>query len=74
MNPRGLSRSCAAEYVGCSPRKFDQMILDGLMPAPRLIGTKKIWDRVELDEAFEELPREVEGDEWDVVIGSHQIR
>ena len=51
--------------MGCSPRKFDQMILDGLMPAPRLIGTKKIWDRVELDEAFEELPREVEGDEWD---------
>ncbi len=65
MNPRGLSRSCAAEYVGCSPRKFDQMILDGLMPAPRLIGTKKIWDRVELDEAFEALPREVEGGEWD---------
>ena len=68
MNPRGLSRSCAAEYVVCSPRKFDQMILDGLMPAPRLIGTKKIWDRVELDEAFEELPREFEGGEWDAVI------
>ena len=60
--------------MGCSPRKFDQMILDGLMPAPRLIGTKKIWDRAELDEAFEELPREVEGGEWDVVISSHQIR
>ena len=54
--------------MGCSPRKFDQMILDGLMPAPRLIGTKRSWDRVELDEAFEELPREVEGDEWDAVI------
>ena len=54
--------------MGCSPRKFDQMILDGLMPAPRLIGTKRIWDRVELDEAFEELPREIEGDEWDAVI------
>lgn len=65
MNPRGLSRSCAAEYVGCSLRKFDQMILDGLMPAPRLIGTKKIWDRVELDEAFEELPRELEQGKWD---------
>ena len=51
--------------MGCSPRKFDQLILNGFMPAPRLIGTKKIWDRVELDEAFEELPREAEGDEWD---------
>ena len=29
------------------------------MPAPRLIGTKKIWDRVELDEALEELPRQL---------------
>ena len=65
MNPRGLSRSRAAEYVGCSPRKFDQMILNGLMPAPRMIGTKKIWDRVELDEAFEELPRELEQGKWD---------
>ena len=65
MSPRGLSRSCAAEYVGCSSRKFDQMILDGLMPAPRLDRDQEIWDRVELDEAFEELPREVEGMEWD---------
>ena len=65
MNARGLSRPTAAEYVGCSPRKFDQMIQDGLMPAPRLIGTKKIWDRVELDEAFEELPRELEQGKWD---------
>ena len=74
MVRRGLSRSCAAEYVGCSPRKFDQMIQDGLMPAPRLIGTKKIWDRVELDEAFEELPRELEDNDWDAVISAHQIR
>ena len=51
--------------MGCSSRKFDQMILNGLMPAPRLIGTKKIWDRVELDEAFEELPRELEQGKWD---------
>ena len=70
MNPRGLSRSCAGEYVCCSPRKFDQMILDGLMPAPRLIGTKKIWDRVELDEAFEELPREVEGNSVDAIFSA----
>ena len=73
MNARGLSRSCAAEYVGCSPRKFDQMIREGIMPAPRLIGTKKIWDRVELDEAFEELPREFEGNTVDAIF-TNQIR
>ena len=59
--------------MGRSPRKFDQMILDGLMPAPRLIGTKKIWDRVELDEAFEELPREFEGNSVDAIF-TNQIR
>ena len=69
MNARGLSRSCAAEYVGCSPRKFDQMIREGIMPAPRLIGTKRIWDRVELDEAFEELPHDVEENPWDAFYG-----
>ncbi len=67
MNARGLSRSCAAEYVGCSPRKFDQMIREGIMPAPRLIGIKRIWDRVELDEAFEELPWEFEGNSVDAI-------
>ena len=43
------------------------MILDGLMPAPRLIGTKKFWDRVELDEAFEELPRQFEESSVDAI-------
>ena len=59
--------------MGCSPREFDQMISYGLMPAPPLIGTKKICDRVELDEAFEELPREFEGDSADAIF-TNQIR
>ncbi len=67
MNPRGLSRIPASEYVGCSPRKFDTMVADGDMPQPRLIGAKKVWDRVELDEFFEALPRagEAEINDWD---------
>ena len=71
MNPRGLSRIPASEYVGCSPRKFDTMVADGDMPQPRLIGTKKVWDRLELDEYFEALPRagEEEINEWDEAVG-----
>ncbi len=67
MNPRGLPRIAASEYVGCSPRKFDTMVADGDMPQPRLIGTKKVWDRLELDEFFEALPRagDEEINEWD---------
>lgn len=66
MTPRGLPRTEAATYLGCGPRKFDGMVNNGLMPSPRLIGTKKVWDRFELDEYFEALPRadEMEND-WD---------
>lgn len=66
MIARGLPRIAASEYVGCSPRKFDTMVTDGKMPQPRLIGAKKVWDRVELDEFFEALPRPGEQtNDWD---------
>lgn len=60
----------AAEYVGCSPRKFDDMVREGEMPRPRLIGSKKVWDAQELDEAFDALPRYGEANEWDGELGS----
>lgn len=66
MMPRGLPRTEAAAYVGCCPRTFDAMVADGAMPAPRMIGSKKVWDRLELDESFESLPRpNGECGDWD---------
>ncbi len=66
MTPQGQPRIAASEYVGCSPRKFDAMVAEGNMPRPRLIGFKKVWDRVELDESFEALPRAGEQiNDWD---------
>ena len=43
------------------------MVTNGDMPAARKIGAKKVWDRIELDEYFEALPRENEdgGNDWD---------
>ncbi len=66
--PRGLPRTDAAFYIGCSPRMFDGMVKNGDMPSPRLIGKKKVWDREELDEFFADLPRpQTNGDknDWD---------
>ncbi len=64
--PRGLPRTDAAFYIGCSPRMFDGMVKSGSMPSPRLIGTKKVWDRDELDEFFEALPKADEDrNDWD---------
>jgi hypothetical protein len=57
---RGLCRECAADYLSFSPSYFDQLVASGIMPRPRVCGRRKIWDVVELDAAFLELPREGE--------------
>ena len=65
---RGLSRVEAAIYLGISPGKFDQLVDDGRMPAPRRIDRRKVWDRLEIDVAFDALPSEnpgSQGSTWD---------
>jgi len=69
--PRGLSRTAAAYYLGVGTSKFDEMVKDGRMPAPKMIDSRLIWDRWEIDLAFEELP--YRGDErsvnpWDELL------
>lgn len=55
---RGLSRQEAAEYLGISPGKFDEMRASGQIEPARLIGARKLWDIRDLDMAFDALPRE----------------
>lgn len=63
--PRGLSREEAARYIGVSATKLDQMIADQLMPRPKRLGGRVVWDRVALDMAFTALPDDnVEGSEF----------
>lgn len=68
IEPRGLKREVAAAYVGVSAAKFDDMVSDGRMPKPKCIDRRRVWDRVELDRAFEALP-DTEGgkSDWDDV-------
>jgi excisionase family DNA binding protein len=54
---RGLDENEAAVYVGVSPSYFRKLVADGIMPLPRLVGSRHIWDIDELDLAFRELPR-----------------
>jgi hypothetical protein len=54
--PRGLRRQAAADWVGMSPTKFDELVRDGLMPKGKLVRGCRVWDRYELDAAFEHLP------------------
>lgn len=65
--PRGLNRAEAADYIGVSTGKFDEMVKDGRMPGPKRIDARLVWDRLRLDEAFGALPDDGAtdpGDEW----------
>lgn len=65
--PRGLSRVASAAYIGVGTTKFDEMVTDGRMPKPRPIDARLVWDRLELDAAFESLPHAEEDNPWDKV-------
>jgi hypothetical protein len=56
LAPRGLNRSQAAAYIGVSATKFDELVRDGRMPSPKIIDRRKVWDKYQLDAAFEALP------------------
>lgn len=62
---RGLSREEASMYLGVSTGKFDELRTAGKIAAPRLVGTRKLWDIRELDQAFDALPRESATHPWD---------
>jgi predicted DNA-binding transcriptional regulator AlpA len=66
LAPRGLNRVQAAAYVGVSPSLFDEMVKDGRMPTAKMINSRKVWDRLRLDECFAALPDGESGNPWDV--------
>ena len=55
---RGLSESEAAAYLSLSASFFRRLVDQGIMPRPRIAGSRRIWDIEELDVAFKSLPRE----------------
>ena len=65
IQPRGLSRSQAADYVGVGGSLFDEMVRDGRMPQPIRINSRTVWDRNQLDECFEDLSDAGEINPWD---------
>jgi predicted DNA-binding transcriptional regulator AlpA len=45
----------AAAYIGVSPSHFDKLIRDRLMPPPKRLGGRVVWDRNQIDKAFDAL-------------------
>lgn len=65
--PRGLSRVEAARYIGVSPGTFDKLVAEGSMPPPKEIGSRRVYDRTQLDSAFDALGDGPDDDssDWD---------
>jgi len=55
LPPRGLSREQSAAYIGVSPSTFDKLVSENLMPGPKRLRNRTVWDRKRLDECFEAL-------------------
>lgn len=56
--PRGMSKEESARYVGVGVTKFDELVSEGLMPKPKHIGARRVWDRISIDAYFADLPSE----------------
>ena len=67
LPPRGLSRPEAAAYIGVGPTTFDRLVADRLMPRPRKIYGRRVWDRIALDVAFSALSDDGQEDRADDV-------
>jgi predicted DNA-binding transcriptional regulator AlpA len=70
VEPFGLAREGAAYVLGISPSKFDELVKDARMPAPRVIDGRVLWDVEELRVAWRALPRRGEREQdpvsgWD---------
>lgn len=65
LAPVGVGRETAAQFIGVSAVKFDQLVRDGRMPAPKRIDGRKVWDRRALEVHFEALPDDSSPNEWD---------
>jgi predicted DNA-binding transcriptional regulator AlpA len=69
--PRGLRAERAADYLGMSKSKFLELVGDGRMPQPTHIDGMVIWDRVDLDDAFDDLKRQNESvNTFDAILGA----
>lgn len=57
MEKRGYSEKEAAEYLGSSVPVIRREVAKGNLPI-RYLGTKKLYDREDLDAFFKALPSE----------------
>jgi predicted DNA-binding transcriptional regulator AlpA len=73
FQPRGLRAERAAAYLDMSKTKFLELVDDNRLPQPVPIDGMRIWDRIELDAAFDAIkvaPEPVNS--FDAILGLKQ--
>ncbi len=65
LPPRGVAREQAAAYLGIGASLFDRLMEQGVLPKPKRLAGRKVWDVRALDRAFDALPDEGESNPWD---------
>jgi predicted DNA-binding transcriptional regulator AlpA len=56
--PRAMRLEHAAAYLSMSQSSFLRLVEERVMPRPTKIKGMTVWDRHDLDDAFEELKRD----------------
>jgi predicted DNA-binding transcriptional regulator AlpA len=56
--PLGMSAAEAARFLGIGTTLFLELVKERRMPRPRVIRSRRVWDRLEITNAFFELPHE----------------
>lgn len=67
LEPVGLRLPQAAALLSLSRRAFLEKVRLGEFPSPRVFGRTRIWDRREIEAAFERLPRPGVATGWEDV-------
>jgi hypothetical protein len=60
LPPIGATLDVAAAFVSVSPAKFTDLVNRGLMPKPKRVDRRLIWDLEEVKVKFKALPSEAD--------------
>ena len=56
LAPIGIGREGAAAFLDIGATLFDRLVADGIMPQPRALGGRLVWDIDEIARAFRAIP------------------
>jgi hypothetical protein len=60
--PRAMKADRAAAYLDMSRSKFLDLVDRGKLPDSKILDGMRVWDRLALDAAFNDLPERGDGD------------